>query len=151
MNAKISGNLGENLVIELLKTQGWQILATQWHCCWGELDVVARDRFWLVFIEVKTRNSKNWDANGALAITKTKQKKLLLAAQDFLAAHPQFENLSCRFDVALVKSENNSQIKSRIKSEVNFDTNSNLGNSNLGNSNCQLQSYIQSAFSAEAS
>jgi len=122
---KILGNLGENLVTELLKAQGWQILATQWHCRWGELDIVACDREWLIFVEVKTRTPNNWDLNGALAISKSKQKKIHLSALDFLRCHPQLYDLSCRFDVALVTM-------------------------NGKNEDLELYSYIASAFSVEA-
>lgn len=122
MQKKILGNLGENLVAELLKAQGWQILATQWHCRWGELDIVACDRQWLIFVEVKTRSPNNWDLNGALAISKSKQKKIHLSALDFLRWHPQLCDLSCRFDVALVTM----------------------------NVNLELYNYIPSAFSVEA-
>jgi putative endonuclease len=128
VTTKALGNLGENLVIELLKAQGWQILATQWHCPWGELDIVASDRLtWLIFVEVKTRSFVNWDLNGAMAITKSKQKKLHLSALEFLGMHPQLSHLSCRFDVALVTS------KLTIR----------------GLKNLALHTYIESAFTVE--
>ncbi len=98
------GNLGEEFVADLLKAQGWEILATQWHCRWGELDIVATDRIWIIFIEVKTRSDRNWDLNGALAITKRKQLKLYQTALEFLAQHPELANLAGRFDVALVRN-----------------------------------------------
>ncbi len=129
MTAKVLGNLGETLVAELLKVQGWQILATQWHCVWGELDIVARDRYWLIFVEVKTRSLSNWDLDGALAITKSKQKKLSLSALKFLSLNPQLAHLNCRFDVALVFAN------TRIKENP---------------SNLQLHTYIESAFNVEA-
>jgi putative endonuclease len=116
------GNLGESLVKELLEIQGWQILATQWHCRWGELDIVASDRHWLIFVEVKTRSTGNLDLNGALAITMPKQKKLHLSALEFLGHNPQLASLSCRFDVALVAA-------------------------NSEDGNLELITYIESAFS----
>jgi putative endonuclease len=100
---KQAGNAGENLVAELLKANGWQIIATQWHCRWGELDIVARDQTWLLFVEVKTRSCHNWDESGLLAITTQKQRKLGRAALAFLKLHPDLANLDCRFDIALVQ------------------------------------------------
>jgi putative endonuclease len=128
MTAKVLGNLGENLVAELLKVQGWQILATQWHCVWGELDIVASDRHWLIFVEVKTRSDGNWDLDGASAITKSKQKKLSLSALEFLSLNPQLAQLNCRFDVALVSAN------TRIEENQ---------------SNLQLHTYIESAFNPD--
>jgi putative endonuclease len=122
VSQKNIGNLGENLIRELLKVQGWQILATQWRCRWGELDIVARDRYWLIFVEVKTRSLNNLDLNGALAVNKSKQKKLYLSALEFLGRNPQLASLSCRFDVALVMADSH-------------------------NGNFELQTYIESAFS----
>jgi putative endonuclease len=101
--SKKLGDRGEILVAQLLQTNGWQIVAQQWRCRWGELDLIACDRQWLIFIEVKTRRDGNWDENGTLAINQQKQDKLIKSASLFLSKNPQFKDLNCRFDVALVK------------------------------------------------
>jgi putative endonuclease len=103
VSTKQVGSAGENFVAELLKANGWQVIATQWHCRWGELDIVARDRRWLIFVEVKTRSDRAWDECGLLAISPQKQRKLYLAASEFLKRHPQLASLDCRFDIALVQ------------------------------------------------
>jgi putative endonuclease len=97
------GDRGEILVAQLLQTNGWQILETQWRCRWGELDLIACDRQWLLFVEVKTRSDRNWDADGSLAITTKKQIKIIKAASIFLERNPDLAKLACRFDVALVR------------------------------------------------
>jgi putative endonuclease len=56
----------------------------------------------MLFIEVKTRNSRNWDANGLLAISQQKQAKIVHGAQMFLGLNPGLAEQPCRFDVALV-------------------------------------------------
>jgi len=101
--SKQVGDRGEILVAQLLQANGWKILETQWRCQWGELDLVACDRQSLLFIEVKTRSDRNWDANGSLAITSQKQAKIIKAASIFLSQHPHLATFTCRFDVALVR------------------------------------------------
>ncbi|AFY38251.1 UPF0102 protein yraN [[Leptolyngbya] sp. PCC 7376] len=101
---KIIGDRGEKFICEYLEQNQWEIVATQWHCRYGELDIVAfqTTQKILAFVEVKTRRSQGVDEQGLLAITPTKQQKIIKAALQFLAEFPQYENYGCRFDVALV-------------------------------------------------
>ncbi len=103
------GDQGETLVCDHLQHQGWQILAQQWRCRWGELDVVARKGTTLAFIEVKTRGQGNWDVSGRLAINYRKQQKLIRAAMAFLNRFPHLAELNCRFDVALIQQRSASK------------------------------------------
>ena len=96
------GNLGEQFVCDRLQSLGWRIAARQWKCRWGELDIVAVRDGDLKFVEVKTRNSRNWDASGALAVSARKQRRLIRTAQFFLQQNPAYSSLNCSFDVALV-------------------------------------------------
>ncbi len=107
------GTWGEQLVIQWLQQQQWTVLAHQWRCRRGEVDIIAQspisvgktrtDPGILAFVEVKTRSPGNWDADGRLAITPQKQRKLWTTAQVFLSTHLQLAELPCRFDVALVQ------------------------------------------------
>ena len=104
------GNWGEQLVCEWLIRKNCKILHRQWHSRFGEIDLIARGRSgqgklrseMLAFIEVKTRSQGNWDADGLLALTRSKQKKIRTTARYFLVRHPYLSELPCRFDVALV-------------------------------------------------
>jgi putative endonuclease len=114
-----TGHDGETWVANWLLAQGGQLIAQRWRCRSGEIDLVmrlpigcpqahspaqpGRDPWTLVFIEVKTRKSGNWDANGLMAIGPRSQGRLVQAATAFLAKHPREAELPCRFDVALVR------------------------------------------------
>jgi putative endonuclease len=148
----ILGNLGERLVAQWLQQQGWIILAQGWHSRWGELDIVAShigDRPGLhqkiAFVEVKTRSSGNWDENGLLAITSSKQSKLWKTAQLYLSEYPALAELTCRFDVALVVGQ-------KLAGRSNIQLSSALPIIALGQPvlldgyRLSLETYLESAF-----
>lgn len=97
------GLQAEQFVADYLETHHWQILSRRYRSRWGELDLVARQGDTLSFVEVKARRALNWDSNGLLSITPSKQRKLWLTALDFLKAWPDLERCTCRFDVVLVE------------------------------------------------
>ena len=60
INTKITGNYGEDLACEYLKKQGYKILERNYRIRGGEIDIVARDGEYLVFVEVKARYSHEY-------------------------------------------------------------------------------------------
>lgn len=96
---KLLGRWGEDLVARELRRQGCAIVAAGWHCRLGEIDVIASDRMYLRFVEVKLRkNAALYQAREA--VDARKQAKLRAAAQLYLAWNPT--RLQPRFDVAEV-------------------------------------------------
>lgn len=81
-----------------LRRAGLQPLAANARYRGGELDLVMRDGDTTVFVEVRYRASADF-GGGAVSVDLRKRRKLVLAAQLFLLAHPALANLPCRFDV----------------------------------------------------
>ncbi|WP_295613843.1 YraN family protein [Chamaesiphon sp. GL140_3_metabinner_50] len=100
-----TGKLGEEVVAQWISERGGEILERRWRWQRGEIDLIAIDRDTLLFIEVKTRNKSNLDADGLLAITPQKQAKIVSTAQLFLVKHPHLADYPCRFDVAIVRHQ----------------------------------------------
>lgn len=81
-----------------LERAGLTPLARNYTTRHGELDLVMRDGDAVVFVEVRYRKSPS-HGDAASSVTPAKQAKLILAAQHWLAAHPQHARRTCRFDV----------------------------------------------------
>lgn len=98
------GELGEQLIGRWLELQNYELLKKNWHCRWGEVDLIAQEQTTkaIAFVEVKTRSAHNWDENGLLAINEVKQQKLYQTASLYLSQNPNLAELPCRFDVGLV-------------------------------------------------
>jgi putative endonuclease len=109
----------------------------------------------LLFIEVKTRNAANWDADGALAISTQKQAKLWHAVRVFLSRHPQYSDAVCRFDVALVRCD---RLQTAEREELTDDRLTDLtwpsridGQQpiNVGGYQLRLNRYLEGAIEAD--
>ena len=79
MNRQETGRLGENLAADFLKERGYYILATNYLCRHGEIDIIARHNDYLVFIEVRTKKSRNFGSPEE-SITPAKKEKLIAIA-----------------------------------------------------------------------
>ena len=98
-----SGKDAERQALEHLQQQGLRLLAQNWLCKRGELDLVMLDGDTVVFVEVRYRKHAQW--GGALAsIDGRKRQKLILAAQFFLQKEHRWANSPFRFDVVAIES-----------------------------------------------
>ncbi|GHH55295.1 MAG: YraN family protein [Gammaproteobacteria bacterium] len=92
------GDAVEAAARRLLERAGLRTLAGNARYRGGELDLVMRDGDSVVFVEVRYRRDAAF-GGGAASVDLRKRRKLVLAAQMFLASHPALAQAPCRFDV----------------------------------------------------
>ncbi len=95
------GQKGEELAISRLKSLNYKILEKNFKCPLGEIDIIARDSNVLVFVEVKTRASRDFGGPAA-AVDARKQRQLSRVALTYLNQKKLF-NIPARFDVVAVE------------------------------------------------
>lgn len=96
MDQRFLGKYGEAAAAEYLRQSGYQVEAVNYRCRFGEIDIIAKDRKYIAFIEVKLRKNDHF-AQAKENVTFSKQKKLILTAQLWLQNHTT--HLQPRFDV----------------------------------------------------
>jgi putative endonuclease len=105
------GPRGEDYTRRRLERQGWHFVTANWHCPWGELDIVMRDGSELVFVEVKTRRG-DFAGRAEEGISRYKSRRLLRACESFVDKHPNFDGLIWRVDlVAITVNRSNEVIR----------------------------------------
>ena len=110
MQTHTLGKSGETQCVQYLIDRDYQILHKNYRSPYGEIDIIAKDKHHLVFIEVKTRTTSDLD-KAKWDITYTKQKKITRTAMCFISDFVDPEIEEYRFDVMiLVKSRNNTEI-----------------------------------------
>lgn len=90
----------EQQAVKFFQQQGFDLLAKNFHCRTGEIDLIVHDQKNLLFIEVKYRRSNDF-GNVLETVTASKQRKLLKCAEYFLLKNQQLINLNLRFDVVV--------------------------------------------------
>ena len=83
MNKKIKGDFGEDLATNYLIKNKYKIIARNYSCALGEIDIVALDKKTIVFVEVKTRTSQAFGLPRE-AVTRSKQQHICKTAQYFV-------------------------------------------------------------------
>ena len=93
------GLSAESRAAAYLIAKGHRIVARRWRSPVGEIDIVARRRGTLVFVEVKARERLD---DAAEAVVMRQRRRIIAAAEAWLAVHPEDANRDIRFDVVLV-------------------------------------------------
>lgn len=90
------GAWGEALAAEYLRKKRYEVVAAGYHCRFGEIDLIVKDRKYLVFVEVKLRKSADF-AKALEYVDRRKQDRLRITASMYLSQNPTA--LQPRFDV----------------------------------------------------
>jgi putative endonuclease len=96
------GQTAESRAEAFLETQGLKLVARNWRCRFGEIDLVMQDAATLVFVEVRLRSRADF-GGAAASVTPAKQKKLLAAARQYLSSLKTLP--PCRFDVVALTGD----------------------------------------------
>jgi putative endonuclease len=97
----------EDFACTHLQRAGLALVARNYSCRYGEIDLVMRDAATLVFVEVRYRRGGGASryGDGADSIGAAKRARLQRAAAMFLAQHPAFADAACRFDVVAIAGD----------------------------------------------
>jgi len=100
MKKKELGQKGEELALRFLKKNGYRLIERNYTCKMGEVDIVAREKDILAFIEVKTRKTTTFGPP-QMAVDQRKQEQLSRVALHYLK-EKRLERIKARFDVVAI-------------------------------------------------
>ena len=95
-SSKINGAWGEALAAQYLRKKRYKIVAAGYRTRFGEIDLIAQNKQFLVFVEVKLRKNADFAAAREY-VNRAKQDRIRMTASMYLADHPT--KLQARFDV----------------------------------------------------
>jgi putative endonuclease len=107
MKRKELGDTGERLARDFLKKKGYKILDTNYRCREGEIDIIARKKDYLVFVEVRTKTGDRFGSPEE-SVTVAKKEKLISSALTYMSGHRDLPE-SWRIDFVAVELDPNGQ------------------------------------------
>ena len=113
MSRRDTGILGEKLAGDFLKKRGYRILETNYRCRHGEIDIIARHKDFLVFIEVRSKKSLQF-GTPEQSISETKKRHLKAAALHYQQTHEKLPP-QWRIDVVALELDTNGKL---LRAEV---------------------------------
>ena len=114
-NSGLLGAWGESLAGAYLRDRRYELLAANYRCRGGEVDIIARKGRYIAFVEVKLRRSAAF-AEAREFVDTRKQQRVILAAETWLSKHPT--KLQPRFDVIEVYAPEGLQTKDPIINHI---------------------------------
>ncbi len=117
MDRQTSGKIGERIAADYLKNHGYEIISRNFRTRYGEIDIIARHKNTLVFIEVRSRGGDRF-GTPTESITRDKQNKLRLMSAYFLLKN-KLQRQAHRIDVVAIIFD---QGKARLRHLMNVIT-----------------------------
>ncbi len=111
------GTQAEFAASRFLLQHGLQLVVQNYHCRFGEIDLILLDRGTLVFAEVRLRNSKSF-GGAAASIDARKQRKLICTAQHYLSSLRHIP--PCRFDAVLMRTPSAAVRSTELNVQLEF-------------------------------
>ena len=96
------GQMGEDAALNFLLQQGFSLITRNWHCRFGEIDLIMRGSNLLLFVEVKYRKNNRF-GGAAFSITPSKLAKLQRTIESYLLQNPH--DGACRLDAILIEGD----------------------------------------------
>jgi putative endonuclease len=96
--SRSTGNQAEDQALAYLQAQGLGLVARNYSCRQGEIDLIMQQGQTLVFVEVRYRRSNRY-GSALESVDPRKQARLLHSARHYLLGHPNWQNRPCRFDI----------------------------------------------------
>ena len=113
------GKRGEELAVAFLKEKGYEIIARNYKTRFGEIDIIARDKDTLCFVEVKTRRTQKFGLPQE-ALVSFKQRQIAKSALSFLQERALLEK-KARFDVVAITYSKDKAERNLIKDAFELD------------------------------
>ncbi|NLZ81530.1 MAG: YraN family protein [Clostridiales bacterium] len=98
------GKENEERAVIFLENLGFKILEKNYHCSFGEIDIIAKENKYLVFVEVKYRKNLNYGTPHE-AIDLRKQRRIYQVAKFYMYSKGYSEEFPCRFDSVLILND----------------------------------------------
>lgn len=104
-DSKSKGKLAEQHAQHYLEHQGLKIIDTNYHCAFGEIDLIMQDKNHLVFVEVRSRVPQGY-GNALESVSRSKQLKIIKTAEHYLMTNENHQSQFCRFDIVTIENKN---------------------------------------------
>lgn len=98
------GDDAEQAALKALRARGLKLIARNYRCPLGEIDLICEDGQSLAFVEVRYRGNRRYGL-AAETVDRRKQDKIIRAARHFLQRHPRHRERPLRFDVVAIQGD----------------------------------------------